>query len=110
MGGHDGAVCGRGQHHGGSARGDAERPHHPYLCFSWLCKHHFFLSSTAAKNNHAKLMAYAHIKLLNLHWSLQYVMPKVVLIAHLKLAFSRFLFGSWTGNPDCGGICFFLEQ
>lgn len=72
------------QCHGARARGSAERPHHPYLGFSWLCKHHFFLSSTAAKNNHAKLMAYSQIKLLHLHWSLQHGMPKVLLIAHLK--------------------------
>lgn len=101
-----------GRHHGASTRENTERPHHPYLCFSWLCKHHFFLTSTAAKNNHAKLMAYTHIKLLKLHWSLQHGMPKGLLIAHLKLMSSRFLFGSWSwiGNPDCGGVCFFLEQ
>lgn len=52
-----------GQHHGASARGDTETPHHLYFGFSWLCKHHFFPSSTAAKNNHTKLMAYTHIKL-----------------------------------------------
>lgn len=40
-----------GQHHGTSARGKTERPQHPYLCFSWLCKHYFFLSSTATKNS-----------------------------------------------------------
>lgn len=33
-------------------------------------------------------------KWLNLHWSLQHGVPKVLLIAHLKLMFSRFLFGS----------------
>lgn len=101
-----------GQHHGGSASWDAERPHHPYLCFSWLCKHHFFLSSTASKYNHAKLMAYTLIKLFILHWSLQHGVPKLLLTAHLNLVSSRFLFGSWTwtGNPDCASICFSLEQ
>lgn len=83
-----------GQYHGASTRGDIERPHHPYSCFSWLSKHHFFLTSRAAKNNHTKLMAYPHIKLLKLHWSLQHGMPKGLLIAHLKLMSSRFLFGS----------------
>lgn len=39
-------------------------------------------------------LLYTSSKWLNLHWSLQHGVPKVLLIAHLKLMFSRFLFGS----------------
>lgn len=87
-----------GQHHGASARGHTERPHHPYLCFSWFCKHHFFLTSTAAKNNHVKLMADTRSELLKLHWSFQHGMPKELLIAHIKLMSSRFLLAAEVGQ------------
>lgn len=69
-----------GQRCGGS--GDAERLT-PILCFSWPHQGCFSLSSTAAKYNCLKLMAYVCIKLLNLHWSLQHHTPKLLFIAHL---------------------------
>lgn len=59
-----------GHHRGGRGKEGCGDSHCPCLCFSWLHKRHFCLSSTAAKNNHLKLMAYVSIKLLNLHWSL----------------------------------------
>lgn len=67
-----------------AARGDAEA--HTLLVCVFLDSTSTVSSSTAAKNNHLKLMAYVCIKLLNWHWSLNTAHPNCCLLCIYSLS------------------------